>query len=214
MFLSMKTIRFDRETLTTDYDGRCGWFQLFQVFNDTRVEVIEATNPEYINDCYIAFKYFVATTHTIQIKPIDYKTSQAVVYDYSSSNFKKLNIKQKSKREWITSSWMYKEQLDNTDKNDRLERLHYRSLDHELKSLIECFYQDHKYTDLGQSRWWKNSEELIYKMRTVLDSKAYIGSTCSWSQWAIACGVPTYIFFDSSIPNRLKKDFVEMDLLL
>jgi hypothetical protein len=213
MFLSMKTIRFDRETFTTDYDGRCGWFQLFRVFNDPEVEVIEATNPEYINDCYTAFKYFVSTTHDVKIKSIDYKTSEAVTYDYTPDP-KKLNIKQESKQKWITSSWMVKGKLDNTDKNERLQRLHYRALDPELKTLVDCFYQDHRYTDLGQSRWWKNPEELIYKMQTVLDSKAYIGSTCSWSQWAIACGVPTFIFFDSGIPSRLKKDFVEMDLLL
>jgi hypothetical protein len=207
-------IRFDKESKTTAHDGRCGWFQLFQVFANPDVLVIEATNPDYIRICYDAFKHFVPDTHDIDIRQIDYNNTTAAVYDYSKPPHWEHKITKTNKKRWITSSWMYEDDLDSTDGGERTVRLKHRSLDPHLAPLIETMHNNPDYVDLGKSRRFHCSYSLIHKMQFVLDSKFYFGSTCSWSSWAKACGIKTYVFYNPALPSKYRKDFVEFDLQL
>ena len=204
------TVRFDKESKSTDYDGRVGWFQLFSVFADPSVKTIEVQNIEYFEQCLTAFEYFVECDHLPILKPINFYDSKAIVYDYSKRPIWENQIKnrRKGKNLWITGSWMYKNEIDENLEGKRLEMINYRSMHQDLAPLINCFYENNNYTNLNQSRYFRNAEELIYKMKTVYDSKFYIGSTCSWSSWAKACGIPTYIFFNTDIKNKHKEEFL------
>lgn len=69
--------------------------------------------------------------------------------------------------------------------------------------LLDNLCRDDNVKNLGDSRKFKTSQELIEKIEFIEQSKFYIGSKCSWRDIATIFGIPTLII-ERSRPRRLR----------
>jgi len=65
--------------------------------------------------------------------------------------------------------------------------------------LLDNLCRDDNVKNLGDSRKFKTSQELIEKIKFIEQSKFYIGSKCSWKDMARIFGIPTLIIEERKI---------------
>ena len=93
--------------------------------------------------------------------------------------------------------------------DNRHKELLYRGLDNDSLFFLQNFILNNSYhIDLGDTRNFKNSDELITKLKYIFSAKLYIGSTCTWSKMAARADIPVYIIFNRN-QKLLGKEFQE-----
>lgn len=179
-------------------------FDFFEVVQNKDVIICE--NVEFFQMALDAYHYFISSDRNPQL--VDWRE----IFDNDKHMFKQIcfdsrkrfkhgpkqnpfdHLRDRPKRnKWITTSLIERDYWDPVIMD--LEDKGFQYPDGELFKEILSSHPD--FIDLGDSRSFSNSDELISKLQIVRDSRMYIGSCCSWSNWASENGVPTYITFNA-----------------
>jgi len=85
----------------------------------------------------------------------------------------------------------------------------------DVKEFMKIMQAHPDFRDLGDSRKFDSSEQLIEKLNYAQHSRMYIGSSCSWSKIAVKCDANTYPFVNMQYfkPYRSRLDLITHTLL-
>lgn len=139
-----------------------------------------------------------------------------VKYNYKINPFN--YRRQQNEKKYVTSSiidvsWA---PLETPRKPDRVENLAMRSMQSDdVKEFMKILQAYPDFRDLGDSRKFDSSEQLIEKLDYAQHSRMYIGSSCSWSKIAVRSGSSTYPFVNMQYfkPYRSRLDLITYTLL-
>jgi len=194
-------------------------FDFFEVVENK--DIIICDNIEYFQMAMDAYRHFIWSDRNPEL--VDWREFfddkhmfKQVCYD-STKRFKKIKKKnpfdhfrdRPKRNKWITTSLIERDYWNSDIRG--LEERGFQYPDGELFKEILSKHPD--FIDLGDSRSFSNSDELISKLQIVRDSRMYIGSCCSWSNWASENGVPTYITFNALTGAEHHEDTKVKDIL-
>lgn len=195
-------------------------YDTFKMFRNS--DRVICRHYEYFKMLLDAYRHFIDDDHEIILEnaddyfahPVDFK-QVAKKYDKKFSRERKidpfLSLKAPPKKnKWITTSVIERKHWPSND-NPELETKGFHFPDGEL---FESFLSNQpNFYNLGDSRTFENSDELIEKMQIARDSRIYIGSCCAWSNWTSENGVPTYIMFNALTGSEHHQETMVKDIL-